>query len=461
MSLTYHRPWLYPKQRRAIFAPYRIVAVEASTKSGKTAGCMAWLFEQAVVKGRPGRNFWWVAPVYGQAKIAFRRFKVAIPKTLYTANNSELTITLANGATLWFKSGEKPDALYGEDVWAVVLDEAPRMRAEAFHAVRSTLTATRGALRAIGHPKGRGTWHFKLGQRARELMAEAPTQREIGYFRLTWRDAVAGGIFPASEVEEARRLLPEEVFRELYEAEASETEGNPFGHAHLVACQLGAEDEIGEAVAWGWDLAKAEDWTFGIGLDANGSLAQLRRWQGVPWGETVQRIVAATNGKPAWVDATGVGDPVFEALQAASPAQNFTPFVFTGPSKQQLMERLAVAVQRHEPGLPDPREHERVAAGAPERWDAEARGIGAVLFEELDSFEYQYVNRTVRYGAPEGMHDDGVMALGLAWAAFAQSAALRELGAPVGLPQASIVAGLAMPGAGVARDEPWTPESIP
>ena len=60
--------------------------------------------------------FWWLAPVYPQARIAFRRMRRGLPQDLFTANESELTIRLVNGATVAFKSGEKPDNLYGEDV---------------------------------------------------------------------------------------------------------------------------------------------------------------------------------------------------------------------------------------------------------------------------------------------------------------------------------------------------------
>lgn len=98
---------LYPKQRAAVFDPCRISVIEASVKSGKTIGCLAWLFEQAALNGRPGRNWWWVAPVFSQAEIAFRRMRLAIPRSLYKDNQSKLTITLVNGATLWFKSGER------------------------------------------------------------------------------------------------------------------------------------------------------------------------------------------------------------------------------------------------------------------------------------------------------------------------------------------------------------------
>ena len=57
-----------------------------------------------------------------------------LPTGLYTAKADHLTVTLANGATIWFKSAEKPDNLYGEDVYAAVMDEATRIREEAWHA---------------------------------------------------------------------------------------------------------------------------------------------------------------------------------------------------------------------------------------------------------------------------------------------------------------------------------------
>ena len=40
-------PQPYPKQHEAIADPKRICVIEASTKSGKTAGCLVWILQQA------------------------------------------------------------------------------------------------------------------------------------------------------------------------------------------------------------------------------------------------------------------------------------------------------------------------------------------------------------------------------------------------------------------------------
>ena len=380
----WRRPWLYPKQEQAIFHPARIVVIEASTKAGKTVGCLVWLTELGL-QGKPGWNYWWVAPVYAQAEIAFRRLKRGLPHWAIRANESRLTIRLPNGAVIWFKSGEKPDNLYGEDVYGAVIDEATRIREESWHAVRSTLTATEGPIRIIGNVKGTKNWAYVLARRAE---AGEPN---MAYAKLTAYDAVEGGVLSPEEVEDARRVLPEHVFRELYLAEPSDDGGNPFGLTAIRACIEPLHTECAPR-AWGWDLAKAVDWTVGIGLCEHGAVARFERFQR-PWRETIETIRSATGSVPALVDSTGVGDPVLEELQRAGGG-NFEGFKFTIQSKQQLMEGLAVAIQQRQIRFPE-----------------------GPIVSELEAFEYEYTRTGVRYTAPEGMHDDCVCALALAWAA--------------------------------------------
>jgi hypothetical protein len=51
-EIVYRRPWLYDKQVEAIFTDMRYGVIEASTKSGKTVGCLAWIFEKAIQNRR-------------------------------------------------------------------------------------------------------------------------------------------------------------------------------------------------------------------------------------------------------------------------------------------------------------------------------------------------------------------------------------------------------------------------
>lgn len=333
------------------------------------------------MKGKVGQNFWWVAPIFPQAKIAFRRLKKGLPSGLFKANETELTITLANGAIIWFKGGDKPDSLYGEDVYAAVIDEASRVKEDAFHAVRSTLTATQGAVRIIGNVKGRKNWFYQM---ARKAEAGEPN---MAYSRLLAYDAVEAGVLAADEVADAKRVLPDAVFKELYLAEPSDDGGNPFGIRAISECVKPLSNL--PPVCWGWDLAKSRDWCVGIALDKNGDVCRFERFQ-KPWQDTIAYIKKVTGAVPALVDSTGVGDPVLESLQAGS-GSNFEGFKFTSSSKQQLMEGLAVAIQQKQTGYPE-----------------------GVIVSELEQFEYEYTRTGVRYSAPQGFHDDCVCSLALA-----------------------------------------------
>ncbi|MBY5728503.1 terminase large subunit domain-containing protein [Rhizobium leguminosarum] len=272
-DFTYQRTKLCKLQSEAFFNDFRYAWIEGSTKSGKTVSCMAWIVEQAVFLGKEGREFWWVAPVSSVASIAFKRLKRGIPayfvRSIISSPGKE-SITLINGAVIRFKSGENANSLYGEDVWAAVIDEASRMKEDVFHAIRSTLTATREQVRIIGNVKGRKNWFF-IGCRK----AEAGEPGHI-YRKITALDAIAAGVFPMEELDDARRALPEAVFKELYLCEPSDDGGDPFG-LKLIRQNI-APLSNKAPVAFGSDLAKSVDWTVLHGLDEDGATCSLTRF---------------------------------------------------------------------------------------------------------------------------------------------------------------------------------------
>lgn len=393
-NIEYVRPPITDYQERAIFCDTRYALIEASTKVGKTVGCMAWSVEE-LLKLRRGQCVWWVAPVTGQAEIAFNRMQNWLPRNIYSVHKTDKYITFPHGARMYFKSADKPNSLYGEDVYAVVVDEASRMKEDAWYAVRSTLTFTKGKARIIGNVKGRKNWFYRLCR-----MAEHGEPNMV-YHKLTAYDAVAAGILDISEIEDAKRKLPTHIFNELYLAEPSDDGGNPFGIRAIQLCINPNHEQIDPGTldvswrsgknprSWGWDLAKSHDWCVGIALDDDGDVCAVERFQS-PWETTISRIINTTADADALVDSTGVGDPILERLQRDRPGQ-FEGFKFTSSSKQQLMEGLAASIHGGEISFP-----------------------GGLVVLELEGFEYVITRTGVRYSAPEGLHDDVVCALALA-----------------------------------------------
>jgi len=383
-AIKYTRPFVYKYQAAILDSKARYTVCEAATKVGKTASHIIWLFEQAL-KLKTNQRVWWIAPTIGQAKIAFDRMKVQISnRDVFKANESLRTITLLSGGILEFKTAEKPDNLYGDDVYAAVFDEFTRAREEAWHALRSTLTSTGGKCKFIGNVKGKKNWGYKMGQRAKG------GEKGYEYFKITAYDAAAEGMMTKDgrpmleEIEEAKRDLPPLVFKELYEAEASDDGTNPFGYDFIKQCTYPMSKE--PAVSWGIDLAKSTDWTVIIGLDRHCRVCYFDRFQN-DWNTTKNKILDLPPA-PIAIDSTGVGDPIAEDV---ARVRNCELVVFTTRSKQQMIEGLQRFIHKREIMFPE-----------------------GLIKDELEDFEFQYTRTGVIYSAPEGAHDDCVCALALA-----------------------------------------------
>lgn len=254
------------------------------------------------------------------------------------------------------------------------------MREESWYAMRSTLTATQGKCKLIGNVKGKKNWFYKLGERARS------GENDYRYFKITAYDAVKEGILKLEEVEQAKRDLPENVFNELYLAEPADDKTNPFGIDNIRRCISPMSNK--QAVAFGIDLAKYTDWTVITGLDNDNRVCYCDRFQ-ADWTQTKQKIIGVVGRTPAYIDATGIGDPIVEDLQKVLP--KIFGFKYTSQSKQQLIESLVMEIQGNTIRFPE-------------------NPYG----DELENFEFEYTRTGVKYTAPPGLHDDAVNSLALA-----------------------------------------------
>lgn len=399
-TINYTRPFLYDYQKDILNSPARYTVTEAATKVGKTTSHIVWLFEEAL-KCKANQSVWWVAPTVGQAKIAYDRMKVQIePKSLYTANETNRTITLITGVKLEFKTGEKPDNLFGDDVYACVVDEASRCRETAWFALRSTLTSTGGKCKFIGNVKGKKNWFYKMC-----LRAKSGNDPNYQYFKITAYDAANAGMMTKDgrpfieEIEDAKRDLPESVFKELYEAEASEDGSNPFGLQYISQCTYPLSTQ--PSICHGIDLAKKSDYTSIIGLDRFAYVSHYANFQ-KDWRQTKETILLLPPS-PIAIDSTGVGDPIAEDI--ATKRDDVNMVVFTQRTKQQLMEGLAYAIQNRAIFFPE-----------------------GQIKDQLEAFEFEYTRTGVRYSAPEGTHDDDVCALALAYSIWKEASMSGTIG---------------------------------
>lgn len=396
-SIEYTRPTLFPYQTDILNSTARFTVTIASTKVGKTASHIVWLFEQALLC-KENQSVWWIAPTFYQAKIAFDRMKAQISdRNFFKSNETNLVLTMPTGAKIEFKTAEKPDNLFGSDVYAFVFDEYTRAREAAWFAIRSTITSTAGRGKFIGNAKGSKNWGYKLAMRAK-----AGNDKDFEFYKITAYDAANAGMLTKDgrpfleEIEAAKRDLPEAVFNELYLAEASEDGSNPFGLKYIAAC-CHPELSTQPSVCYGIDLARKVDYVSMIGLDKLGNMSHYHNFNKVGWQQTIDTIRYLPN-KPMAIDSTGIGDVVLSQVEQVHT--QVEGYIFTQASKQRLMEGLAVGIQGRKIMIAD---------------DGDVINGTGKLRHQLEQFEFEYTRTGIKYGAPSGENDDDVCALALAW----------------------------------------------
>lgn len=367
--------------------PARFRILTCGRRWGKTLACVNEMWKAALE--RNGALCWWVAPFYRTTEIGYRLAKQANPDLIKKAIDTKMRIELVNGSVLEFRSAENEDALRGEGVDFLIVDEAAMVKKTAWEeALRPTLSDRKGRAIFISTPKGRN-WFYDLFQRGQN--PDFPD-----YASFTFPTSSNPFIDPA-ELEDVKKTLPADVYGQEYEAEFLKDGAGVFrGVYDCIGGELSPPEE-GKRYVAGWDIARTTDYSVVTIMDAEtGQVVAFDRFNQVDWKTQLNRVeslVKEYHDAKLWLDATGVGDPLLEQLQ--DRGLDVEGFTFTATSKKQLVHNLQRLIS--EQGIRYP--------NIPE------------LLYELEIFEYQVTKSgNLTYSAPPGAHDDCVMSLGLvAW----------------------------------------------
>ncbi len=147
---------------------------------------------------------------------------------------------------------------------------------------------------------------------------------------------------------------------------------------------------------FGFDLAMLVDWTVGVGINKSRHTVEVfDRYNQIDYNLQKARIEATLRrfgDAEADMDRTGVGIPIVQDLQ--SRGLNIRGIVISEATKRDLIINLAIWIEQRKIRIP-----------------AEC----VDLIEELKIFRFEILpSGKIRYSAPEGKHDDCVIALALA-----------------------------------------------
>lgn len=367
-----------PAKRKVICTGRR----SGKTTLGAIVASVAYLQHKRILIASTSQDqsdiFWrylrtWLAPLF-DAKLAYK-------------NETRRIMEFGTGL-LRVKTGSDADVLRGFDADILILDECAYLEPTAWYEVGAPMMADRDGTAMFFSTPVRKNWFWVLYQRA----ISDDTGRWAAFHFTTHDNPHLSKV----AVDELGGDMTQDAYRQEIMAEFLEGDGAVFRNVAECATAERREPYPGEFVM-GVDTAQQADFSVFVVIDRNTRrVVEMDRFNRVSWSVYRNRLKAmADRWKVGHIvfEINSVGSPNFEALQ--HDGLPVVAFETTATSKPPLIESLVLAFERREIGIiNDP-----------------------VLVGELGSYERQVSPTTgrSRYSAPEGLHDDCVMALALAW----------------------------------------------
>jgi hypothetical protein len=180
---------------------------------------------------------------------------------------------------------------------------------------------------------------------------------------------------------------------------------------NLKACTYGdAPKRTENPVIIGVDWARYADYTVLTVIDTvTKQVVEIDRFNQIDW--TLQRgrleaLCKRYKVNMIWAESNSIGEPNIEEIAKSLPIRGFTT---THSSKAEIINSLALAFEQEDIGIPsDP-----------------------TLLGELQAYSIERLpSGNWRYSAPQGMHDDMVISLALAWHGVNSITHIQEIAVP-------------------------------
>ena len=302
-------------------------------------------------------------------------------------NRSRYEVILPGLGEVWFRTADNPPSLAGEGIQGAVIDEFSLMPEIVWtEYLQATLLDYKGWASFAGVPKGKN-WAARLFWGA----AEWDGWQQI---HATTYD---NPFIDSDEIDKVKETTPASIFDQEYLAVINENEGAVF--RNIAACmnapQTTPEDHEGHNIVIGVDWGKQADFTaISVGCTNCRCEVDKDRFNQIDYAfqrGRLENIAKKWKAYSILAESNAMGEPIIEELQRAGLP--VTGFQTTATSKPPLIENLALTLEREEwQFMNDP------------IWTA-----------ELEAYERKVSPVTGRnqYSAPEGMHDDTVIARAL------------------------------------------------
>ena len=409
--------------------PPKITVIAAGARWGKDRFClqaMISLAQRMYITEHERRRAqrlvppvlaWYIAPTFSLLRQSVDELKAIAAACRYIKINlSELRAYIGDAIQIEFKSADKPGSLLARGLDIAVMTEAARIKEDSFQqAILTRLSSPgrgfngKGGLCILNSTPNGQNWFYDMYKKAQNNMSlQEPSERYMQAFHFTSYDSPLAN---KAELDRHRAILPDSVFRQEYLAEFTNKQGAVF---HKLAEALEQysypvkERENHGLKYIGIDFGRRKDRTAIAVISKQGNeirLLNFRLLKNCEYNTQISIISSICDMYPSAEvipECNSLGDPLIAELKGAV-CNKITPFYTSHTSKQNLIETVVSMFERQEIRLPAD------SAGA-------VKGEVKELFEELCAFEVVETGKSGLYGysAPNGKHDDGVMAFCLA-----------------------------------------------
>ena len=360
-------------------------------RSGKSEMSLYQIWEWA--KARPGLDYWWISPTLKQARrdIMPRGIKMWGKRPEFSDFTMlDMIFYLKNGSRVILSSGEKDhlDNLLGAGLGGAVIDEAARQVPQVwFEYVEPMLAEAGGHCWFPSTPKGRN-WFWETYNWGQD--------KDHGDWASFHATSFDNPLISRSRLADLKARLPSRIWREQYMGEFLDAAGGAFDGA------AGCERKYSLPIVFkpetsyvgGVDLARKTDWTVIHIIDGEGRLVYEDRFRDMPFDSQKLRVARAAKlygDCPMWVDKTGMGMSFTEELRNIGVRVHGVQL--DHKNKTEMLQHLQYLLETERASFP----------------------MGSILAEELDLYEMERRETgTIKWGAPQGKHDDTVIAFALA-----------------------------------------------
>lgn len=334
----------------------------------------------------------WTAPSHSQAKHSMLSIYNAIKNSgiVVGYNKTERKIELTNGSVLYF-TGTDTEHYRGLSVDILICDEAAFFKPEVFSALLPTLAVRGKKCIMISTPRGKNNNFYRY-----YTMGQDTTNKTYQSYSGMLED----NPFRNTElIESERQALPSFIFNQEYLAEFVDDGSTVFPNLNEAAIGIFENPLPNKKYAAGLDIGRQVDSTVLTILDEAGKVVFVYSDKQKSWDTITNNVInhlRRYNSPKCVVEVNSIGDVVYEMLKKKG-YNNLQPFT-TGSNKQNLIENLIVAFENKEIIIPSIK-------------------VFPDMYNELSAFTFEYSprSRTIKYAAPQGLHDDIVMSLAFAY----------------------------------------------